>query len=375
MKPLPRVQDAGDLKGKRVLVRADFNVPVDGGIVIDTTRVTRSLETIKFLQEAGAKVGIVSHIESDAKTLQPIVKFLSTLMPVHFATGLQSFAKAFNDIDATQIAVLENVRNFSGEKENDEAFAKQLAATADIYVNDAFSVSHREHTSVVGLPKHMPHYAGFLFQHEYEALSRVLTPTHPFLFILGGAKFETKVPLIKKFLTVADYVFVGGALANNFFRAKGYEIGISKVSDGNYDELSLLSNQKLLLPVDVVTADKAGNTRTVSPLDVRADEWIADNGPATVEMLVKHATDAQLVVWNGPLGAYETGFKQNTLDLAAGIAELDGRVTTILGGGDTVAAIKELNNEDTFTFVSTAGGAMLEFLEKGTLPGIQALQN
>jgi phosphoglycerate kinase len=374
MATLPRLQDAaGELSGKRVLIRADFNVPLQNGILIDTTRVTKTLETIRWLKEQHAKIGIISHIESEGKTLEPIAKFLSTLFPVRFAKTIEGFGQALAAVKPEEVVLLENLRHFQGEKENDAAFAQSLAATADVYVNDAFSVSHREHASVVGVAQHLPHYAGLLFQHEYEALSQALTPTLPFVFILGGAKFETKVPLIEKFLNSASYVFVGGALAHNFFRAKGLEIGKSLVSPGSYNELELLNNKRLLLPVDVVAVDDQGEQRLTVPHAVEAHEFIADNGPETVAMLANYAKDARLVVWNGPLGAYERGYKENTLKLAQGISESS--ATTILGGGDTIAAIKELNIENKFTHVSTAGGAMLEFLEKGTLPGIEALQS
>jgi len=376
MHTLPRIHDAGPLAGKRVLVRADFNVPVVDGVVIDSTRISKNLRTIKWLVAQGAKVGVISRIESAGKTLEPIVPLLSAAVPVTFCRGLDLFSRTLATTDTGRIVLLENVRLLDGEMTNDPGLARLLAATADIFVNDAFSVSHRMHASVVGIAAHIPSYAGLQFEAEYKALSAALTPEHPFVFMLGGAKFDTKVPLVQKFLELADTVFVGGALAHNFFRAAGYDIGHSLVAEGSFNEKELLKNGKLFLPVDVIaeTTDGSKQTRVTIPEALRSDEKIVDNGPKTVAQLIALAHAAKLVVWNGPLGAYEFGYKHYTLDLARGLSEcaLDG-VKTILGGGDTVAAIKELDIEHTFTHVSTAGGAMLEFLEKGTLPGIEAL--
>jgi phosphoglycerate kinase len=268
---------------------------------------------------------------------------------------------------------MENLRFFEGEKKNDPKFAKELASLADIYVNDAFPVCHREHASIVGVPKLLPSYVGFQLEKEVANLSRAFNPAHPFLFILGGAKFETKLPLLAKFLDIADQIFVGGALANDLFKAKGFEIGQSLISKTGIDLSAFIKSPKLLLPVDIINQE--GVSKAADSLSLT--DKIMDDGPKTLQMLKEKISAAKFILWNGPLGMYEGGYKQPTLELAKIIGEATAGtsgVVSIVGGGDTLAAIEELQNQDKFTFVSTGGGAMLDFLAKGTLPGIEALE-
>ena len=291
------IREIGDISGKKVLVRVDWNVPLVNGLVRDDLRIKRSLETVDFLVERGAKVTLMTHLEPEERT----VEVLKTFLPVG-------------------VEILENLRQNKGEKENSEEFAKELVSLADIYVNEAFSASHREHASIVLVPKLLPSFAGLGFM-------------HPFLFILGGAKFETKLPLVKKFLNIADDIFVAGLNAKPAF-----EMGFDKEA-------------KITLPVG----------------DLSATDLTTEN----LDILEEKIKKSEFVVWNGPLGKYEDGLKEGTLRLAQMLGDSGKEV--VVGGADTLAAIKELNIIDEFTFVSSGGGAMLDFLANGTLPGIEAL--
>lgn len=371
--------------GTRVLLCADFNVPVAGGAVVDDFRIRKTVPTLDFLKKKGAVVVMVSHIENaagvkDAPTLRPVVAALKSLgFPCEFAETIEEAAKKSVQ-GRPSFILLENIRNYPGETANDPAFAKRLAMLGDVYVNDAFSVSHRVHASIVGVPRILPHFAGIQLALEVENLSRAFNPPHPFIFILGGAKFDTKLPLVQKFMEKADGIFVGGALANDFFKAKGYEVGASTVSTAKIDFDGLISNEKIILPTDVVV-DKGGTRRVLMPKAVSFDERILDAGPETLAMLEKKINAARFILWNGPLGNYENGYRQPTLELARLIAAATKNgAESIVGGGDTLAAIAELARtggeslENDFTFVSTGGGAMLDFLAKGTLPGVEALR-
>ncbi len=372
---LKTIRDITHIKGVKILVRVDFNVPIRNGAVADDIRIRAALETVNFLREKGAKLILISHIEvgeGEKATLEPVSKRLGKLdVPVTF---LKKYDKALETIEGMKdgdCLLLENLRMYDGEKKNDPKFAKELASLADIYVNDAFSVSHREHASVVGVPKLLPSYAGLQLEREVVNISKAFNPAHPFLFILGGAKFGTKLPLLVKFMQSAEWVFVGGALANDFYKAKGFETGRSLLSEGSFDLSPFLKSSKLLIPVDIVT-DK-GEVKLDTK--VGAEDKILDAGPATVELLAEKVKSAKFILWNGPLGMYEQGYKGPTLELAQMIADATGKgATSIVGGGDTLAAIATLGTEEKYTFVSTAGGAMLDFLAQGTLPGIQALE-
>lgn len=353
------LKELKNLEGVKVLMRVDLNVPIKNGAVIDDFRIRRILPTISYLKDKKAKIILISHIETanvDNPTLEPVCIHLKKL-----GVGC-TFIKDYKKVAGTQddVILLENLRTYEGEKKNDKKFAKELASLADIYVNEAFAVSHRAHASVSAITEFIPSYAGFVFEEEVKNLSTAFNPEHPFLFVLGGAKFDTKLPLIEKFMGIADKVFIGGALANNFFKEKGKEIGTSLVTPENFNLSRFLSNPKLMLPVD----------------DVLKGTAIMDAGPESIALLGEEIKKAKYILWNGPLGAYELGFKEATLSIARMIADATATGTkSIVGGGDTLATLAELNIEDKFTFVSTGGGAMLEFLADGTLPGIEALTN
>lgn len=381
MKSIVEVQN---LKGVKVLVRLDLNVPVAKGRVVDDFRIRRAMPTLAFLKKVGAKTIVMSHIETlpedGGPTLRPVADYVKTLgMSCDF---IENYRNAMAKIDGMTdgcVVMLENLRVNEGEKRNDRKFAQELASLADIYVNDAFSVSHREHASVVAITEFIPSYAGLLMAEEVKHLSSAfhldVATERPFLFIIGGAKFETKIPLIEKFMKLADTVFVGGALANNFFKEKGVEIGTSLVSPEQYNLERFFNDPKLMLPADAMTTDETGNKIIKAIGDIASGDSILDAGPETVRTLGERISAAKYILWNGPLGAYERGHKEPTLALARMIAAATARGTkTIVGGGDTLAAIAELGLESKFTFVSTGGGAMLDFLASETLPGIQALK-
>lgn len=291
------IREAGDLSGKRVLVRVDWSDH-------DSFRIDATLPTLKYLSESGAKLVVATH--DDKGSIDELRQFLPQ--------------------DAE---LLPNLRESAGEEANSEEFAKELAEKADIYVNEAFSVSHREHASIVGVPRLLPSYAGLRFVEEVEELSKAFHPPHPFLLVLGGAKFETKMPLVEKFLNIADDVFIGGTMAKSV----------------------TLKDPKISLPSGDLTA--------------------LDTNEETIKNLKLKIENSKFIIWNGPLGQYETGHTKYTYELAKLIAESS--AYTIVGGGDTLLAIESLNLLSKFSFVSTGGGAMLDFLAKGTLPGIKAL--
>jgi len=364
----------GELAGKRVLVRAPLNAPTLKGAVTNDFRIRRAVATIRYLKERGACTILCAHIgRSPSETLLPASRALKQFVPLTFVPdviGTEARA-AIAEMRAGDVILLENLRREEGEANNDEKFARALAGLAELYVNDAFSVSHRRHASIVGVPKFLPHYAGFLLEDEVAHLREALEPPSPSLCILGGAKFDTKEPLIKKMLAVYDRVFVGGALANDVFRACGYEVGRSLVSATPPSD-EVFHNGHLIAPVDVVAQKENGQARVVDARDVEKDEKIVDIGPDSVRELAPVIKDAAFILWNGPMGVYEEGFDAWTHALAQVVSQSEAK--TVVGGGDTIAAIVELDIEDRFSFLSTGGGAMLEFLLQGTLPGIEALE-
>ncbi len=369
-----------DLEGKRVLLRLDLNAPIVDGEIQDVSRLERAIPTVDFLRINGARVIIVAHAENkdgEVESLIPILSHLNGYFPVDFCPTYftpEAIEKVLKMEDKS-VLLFENVRVNPGEKENDLDFAKKLSQMADIYVNDAFSTSHRKHASIVGVPEFLPHYGGLLMKSEIEHLSKALTPEHPFVFILGGAKFQTKIPLVKKYLGKAEAVFVAGALANDIYKAKGFEMGTSLVSKVPFDMEEIVNNPKIVTPVDVTVTNSKGEVSFKKPKEVIVDETIVDAGPETVEQMRDLLKNAKTIVWNGPLGNYEKGFSDKTESLVEIVAELTAKgVTTIVGGGDTVASIQKMDIAHKFTFVSTGGGAMMDYLVSETLPGIQALE-
>lgn len=373
--PLLSRANPADFRNKRVLVRADFNVPLGQNKVVDefeSWRLLKSLRTLQWLRQAEAKTIVISHLGRGNESLLPVANYLNRKFRLSFAH--QVFGQVANQIitglKPGGAVLLENIRTESGETENSQIFAKRLADYADFYIDEAFPAAHREHASIVGLPKILPSFAGFQFEDEVRNLSLVHMPDKPFLVVLGGAKFGTKLELLRQFLDTADYIFVGGALANNFFKAMGYLVGNSLIDD-SADITDLIGHEKIVLPKDVIVQDESGVTRTVYPADVKKGDTIYDSGLETMEILETYIKEAQTILWNGPLGYYEGGYDKHTKELARLIAESS--AVSIVGGGDTVAAISELELEESFTFMSTAGGAMLDFLADGTLPGVEAL--
>jgi phosphoglycerate kinase len=370
---LPKLTDIKLLRGTRVLVRASLNVPLVDGQVRNSFRVKRALPTLNFLRNAGAKVIVIAHIGRETEdSLAPVATEMQTHLPLTFVSSHDSqvVENAVSALREGEVLLLENLRQNEGEKKNDEAFANTLASYADVYVNDAFAASHRAHASLVGVPRFLPSYFGFNFLHEYEELTKALQPQSPSLFILGGAKFETKMPLIEKFAAVYDTVFVGGALANDFYKAKGYETGQSLVSPIDLRQSPLLANKKIILPNEVMVRGKKGD-RVTTPDAVTEDETILDASESCLKVLDTALTEAAFILWNGPLGDYEQGFTEGTEALAKRISAAKGY--SVIGGGDTIAAVEKFDTQETFGFMSTGGGAMLTFLEEGTLPAIEAV--
>lgn len=366
---------AGKLKGTYVLVRSDFNVPLNpAGEVIDPFRLRRGWDTLRYLSERGARVIVISHIGRKPEgTLEGVACALRALGPVLFVPALsghlvESARASMRDGD---IMLLENLRRDDREAAGDESLARQLAALAALYVDDAFAASHRAHASIVAVARLLPAYAGLLLREEVRQIDTARAPVHPSLAILGGAKFETKEPLIKLLLATYDKVFITGALANDIFKARGLPVGRSLVSDTLPGE-EVLAHPNLLAPVDVTieTADK--QARVKKPQDVEDDDKIVDVGPDSVALLAPYIADARFILWNGPTGLYEEGYVHYTHALASLVAESSAR--KVIGGGDTIAVIQEGDvPQERLGFLSTGGGAMLEYLLKGTLPGIQAL--
>lgn len=378
------VRDIPILKNIPVLVRTALNVPIENGTVANDYRLRRALPTIQYLSERGARVVLISHIgEKGTETLGPVADALSKLIPnVSFCdTSIGEVARAaVRALHPGGVLVLENLRRHRGETENDSAFAKELALLADVFVQDSFDTCHRMHASIVGVPKLLPSYAGILLAEEIVELEKALHPKSPSLAIIGGAKFSTKEPVLKSLLKVYDHVFVGGALANDFLKADGKEVGTSLVSTVLPDEIrEMLTDTKIMIPADVIVVQKTAleapdartHARVVTQSGVKGQESILDVGPGTATLVSDLARNAKTVLWNGPLGNYERGFTDATDAVARAVAESSSH--SIIGGGDTVAAIERLGILSQFSFVSTGGGAMLDLLAKGTLPGIEAL--
>lgn len=363
------------LKGKRVLLRLDLNVPIAGGRIVDRYRIERALPTIHFLRNAGAKTILLSHLGRAGDSLKPVAQELNKSFDIGFIPApISKVHTLLRDIQEGGVVLLENLRRDKGEEKGSSSFAKQLAALGDIYVNDAFAVSHRTHASVYQLPKLLPHYAGPLFMEEVQELSRAFKPKHPFILVLGGAKFETKVPVLKRFIHLADKIYVVGAIAHTFYSALGYELGKSlidkKVSAKSY--LKALKSGKIIVPSDVLVSN-GSSVETKKAHELSKVDSIVDSGPVGLEEIRKGLKGARMVLWNGPSGNYEAGYGEGTHAIARMIAKT--KAHSIVGGGDTLAAIQKVNNGHGFTFISTGGGAMLDFLANGgTLPGIEALK-
>ncbi|MDG2529998.1 phosphoglycerate kinase [Caulobacter endophyticus] len=392
-----RTLDTADLAGKRALVRVDFNVPVDGGKVSDDTRLRAALPTIAFLSKAGAKVVLLAHFDRPKGKVVPemslgfVAEPLSKLLeqPVAFASDCigPEAAKVVDGLENGGVALLENVRFHAGEEKNDAAFAAALAANGDVYVNDAFSAAHRAHASTEGLAKLLPAYPGLAMQRELEALDAALgNPKKPVIGIVGGSKVSTKLDLLNNLVAKLDRLAIGGGMANTFLFAQGHDVGGSLCEKDLADTAREIMKKadaagcELLLPVDVVVAKKVapGVETAVRQLnEVQADDLILDAGPESAKKLLAAMDQSVTLIWNGPLGVFEVQpFDEATVSAAKHAASLakSGKIVAVAGGGDTVAALNHAGVSADFTFVSTAGGAFLEWMEGKTLPGVAALE-
>ncbi|MEK7606396.1 MAG: phosphoglycerate kinase [Patescibacteria group bacterium] len=371
------VADAPLLTGKRVLIRASLNVPLKDGKILEPTRILEALPTIMHVRDRGGKVILISHLSGEADaSLMPVYEMLTELVPTSFVPNIFSREgkEILSEMQDGDVVLIDNIRQYAGEESADAKFTHDLAECADIFVNDDFTSAHRTHASVVLLPKLLPSFMGLQFEKEYTQLSKAFTPEHPALLIIGGAKPETKIPLAKAFVSKIDNVFLGGISANTLWNRKGYEVGTSIVSNEPIPDMKeILQAPNVVLPIDVRTKREGMSLRVKSPDRLEKDEMIVDAGPATIAHLRDLVNKAKFILWNGPLGHYELGFTESTFACAEMLTESN--ATTIIGGGDTVAAIAHLGLNDKFTFVSTAGGAMLDFLAEGTLPGIEALKD
>lgn len=387
--------DQGNFKGKTVLVRVDFNVPMKDGVITDTTRIERSLETIQYLRDQGAKIVLLSHLgrpkgqAQEAMSLAPVAKKLAEFLdsPVQFLKDDQVVSedvkKWVKELKEEEVALLENTRFVKGEEANDDAFADQLASLGDIYVNDAFGTSHRAHASNVGLANRLPSYLGRLVEQELRAFQPVLTePERPYVAILGGAKVSDKIGILQELVEKVDGLIIVGAMAFTFLKAMGLEVGKSLVEDDKLDLAREIMEKiadrdiDFILPIDVVVAKELKANIASKPVAIEdIDPELAgfDIGPQTVERIKKLLMTAKTVVWNGPAGAFEVEpFEKGTQAIAEALAESP--AFTIVGGGDSAAAIEQLGLAGEIDHISTGGGASLELLEGKVLPGIDAVE-
>ena len=367
---------AQELQGKRVLLRAGLDLPLnEKGEVADTFRLKQSAATILYLVKVGAKVIVVAKIgKGPEESMAPVAAAMKKFFPVFFVPALSGHLvdEAAAAMKNGDIMLLENLQQDPREKEGSDQFARELAALADLYVNDAFPSIHRKSTTMVNITKFLQSYAGLLVREEVKQIDEAREPQSPSLAILGGSKFETKAPLVKLLLQQYDHVFITGALANDVFRAHGLPVGRSLLSK-ELPSLEILSHPHFLAPVDVTAEKENGQAATKKPERVEEDEKIVDIGPETVAMLAPIIASAKFILWNGPTGIYEQGYNAYTKQLAELAAKSGAKI--VVGGGDTVAAIEHAGvSMGAHTFLSTGGGAMLEYLLKGTLPGIEALK-
>jgi phosphoglycerate kinase len=384
-----------NFKGKKALVRVDFNVPLEKGNITDDTRIQAALPTIEYLIREGARVILMSHLGRpkgkvvDELRLDPVAERLADLLgkevsKVDDCIG-DEVKEAVENLKDGDVLVLENTRFYPEEKNNDPEFSRKLASLADVFVSDAFGAAHRAHASTVGVTEFLPSVAGFLMQRELNVLGEVMeAPEHPFVAIMGGAKVSDKIGVIRNLMDKIDYLLVGGGIANTFIRARGYETGKSLVEEDKLDLARELLDEaaekgvEIVIPIDVVVADEFSNDANmkVVKIDEIPEDWesLDSGGPETIKLYSDIIKKAKTVIWNGPLGVFEFDkFAKGTNAIAQALAESNAK--TIIGGGDSAAAIKKAGLEDKMTHISTGGGASLMFFEGKPLPGVEALDD
>jgi phosphoglycerate kinase len=380
-----------DVNGKRVLVRVDFNVPQKDGVVTDNSRVKAALPTIEYLLKENAAIILMSHLgrpkgPEDRFKLDPVAKVLSDLIgkpveKVNTVVGAEAI-EAAGKLKPGEVLLLENLRFDEREKKNDPEFAKTLASMADVYVNDAFGSSHRAHASVAGVSNYLPAVAGFLLEKEVDTLTSILdNPDRPFVAIVGGSKVSDKIGVIDALLDKVDSLLIGGGMCFTFLKANGFEIGKSILEEDRVDYCREAMNKakvkgvNILLPTDVVVANEISAeaaSKTVTISEMPGDLMGLDIGPDSISEYVSSIKKAKTIFWNGPMGVFEIDqFARGTQDVAKAVAETDAK--SVIGGGDSVAALKKAHLEDQVTFVSTGGGASLELIEGKALPGVESL--
>ncbi|MBI2564946.1 phosphoglycerate kinase [Candidatus Woesearchaeota archaeon] len=371
-----RLLKKANIHNKKIILRVDFNVPLKGSKIVDDSRIKAALPTIKYLVKNKNIILLLSHLGKPEYPdpdycIEPIAKHLSTLLKkqVIFVRNPTEAKQRLSNAKFGDVLMLENIRFFPGETKNTGGFANSIASLGDVYVNDAFAACHREHATIVSVPKMLPSYAGFLIEKEVIELSKLFKPKKPFMLLLGGAKVSTKIELLSSLGSNVSEILVGGAMAFTFLKAQGYFVGKSFVEDSEIQTAKdLLKQYKIILPLDVVTE------KDIVAIDnISEDQAGFDIGPKTVQLFCDYLLKAKTVFWNGPLGLYENEkFQRGTFTVAKSLAKQ--KSCRIVGGGDTVAAISELNLVKKFSHVSTGGGAALAFLAKKTLPGIEVLK-
>jgi 3-phosphoglycerate kinase len=387
---LKSIKELNDLKGKKVFLRLDLNIPLLDKKIEDDYKIRAVLKTINFLLKKRAAIIIATHLgKPQGKTrpdlsVEPVAKHLQKLLArkIRFIPEVigKKVSQLARELEPGEIMILENLRFKKGELENKPAFAKELAALANIYVNDALAVSHREQASVAGIKKYLPAYAGLLLEQEINALNKILKPRQPLITVMGGAKMNTKIPLIGKFYPISNYILLGGGLANTFLKFKGIEIGKSLYSQ---DGLAMIKkilkgrqkNRKIILPKDVTVKLKNGKIKAKKIGELLKSDTIFDIGPETISYYAEYIKKAQTIIWNGPMGKFEErDFRSGTMAVARLIASRSsGRAYGLAGGGETVAALRLSGMMEYMDWISTAGGAMLSYLGGERMPGLEKI--
>jgi phosphoglycerate kinase len=381
------IKQVRNIAGKRVLLRADFNVPVVGGSVMDDFRIRAGLRTLRYLLKQQCRILIVSHLGrpegrvADEYSLEPVATRLGELLgqKVVFTNEMAPYREAHRAAKPDQVVLFENIRFYPEELEDDKNFSQRLSKLADIYVNDAFSVSHRKHASVSAIKRYLPGYAGLLLADEVDNLNKILRPKPPMVAILGGAKIKTKLPLLENLSKITQCVLTGGVLANDFIAALGYETGKSKVEAKDVEGAAkVYKKTRIILPVDVVVStepDGKGGVTVRNLNDISRKDYIYDIGPKTIKLYSSYIKGGETLVWNGPMGMFEhKSFKHGTLAVARLIASRSrGKAFGVIGGGETVAALQMTKMFGFVDWVSTGGGAMLAYLGKEKMPGLAGI--